>query len=82
MSSNSKRLTEIGIDQSMPRPGDCWNNACLENFLDISCWYNEYNGMRPHSRIYGMSPIAFTLIMTDQGEYGLQYNESSSFSHT
>lgn len=28
-----KRLQEMGISQSMSRRGNCWDNACIENFF-------------------------------------------------
>ncbi|CEM63136.1 hypothetical protein TPHV1_60124 [Treponema phagedenis] len=29
-----EKLTELGMIQSMSRRGNCWDNACIENFLE------------------------------------------------
>ncbi|WP_156144695.1 IS3 family transposase, partial [Treponema phagedenis] len=38
-----RKLTELGMIQSMSRRGNCWDNACIENFLEpLKCESGYY----------------------------------------
>ncbi|MBS4171888.1 IS3 family transposase [Bacillus sp. FJAT-49736] len=39
-----KRLKDMGITQSMSRRGNCWDNACIENFFGhMKCEMNHFS---------------------------------------
>ena len=91
------RLVQMGITQSMSRPGNCWDNACIERFFGhmkdelgimkngkmklvdyarmeqmIMNWVEEYNTVRPHSVLHGMSPIEYRMRMMYHNDYRVQ----------
>ncbi|QEK02947.1 IS3 family transposase [Treponema phagedenis] len=42
-----EKLTELGMIQSMSRRGNCWDNACIENFFGtIKCESGYYDTLK------------------------------------
>lgn len=51
------RLNEMGLTQSMSRRGNCWDNACIENFfghlkVEMPCFYQPSNIIEVYDAVH------------------------------
>ncbi|WP_240620171.1 IS3 family transposase [Peribacillus acanthi] len=60
-----KRLERYGLTQSMSRRGNCWDNACIENF---------FGHLKCEMPFFG-SPQTLEEVQTSVSDYMIYYNE-------